>query len=87
MNNVHALSGQHVGCGVKVVWPITFFLNSKHLFVWHLCQLSASQPHGMSAHGVDWNILIITKCNIHFYNNEHNIHTYTYIYIYIYIYI
>ena len=31
-----------VGCPTKVIWPTTFFFNSKHLFVWLLCWPSAS---------------------------------------------
>ena len=32
-----------VGHHAKVIWPTTFFLNSKHLFIWLLCWLSAGQ--------------------------------------------
>ena len=50
----------------KVIWPIAFLLNSKHLFIWHLCWLSAGQP-GVSAHEA------YLKYNIQFYNDEHTL--------------
>ena len=48
----------------KVVGPAAFFLNSKHLFVQHLCWPLAGQP-GVSAHEVH------LKYNIQIYNDEH----------------
>ena len=35
-----------VGCPTKVVWLTAFFLNSKPLFIPHLCWPLASQPGG-----------------------------------------
>ena len=44
MNDVHTMSPTNiVSCPAKVVWLTTFFLNSKHLFIWLLHQPSASQ--------------------------------------------
>ena len=44
MNDAHTMSLTNiVSCPAKVVWLTTFFLNSKHLFVWLLCQPLASQ--------------------------------------------
>ena len=34
MNDVHTMSPYDiVGCSTKVIWPTTFFSNSKHFFV------------------------------------------------------
>ena len=50
MNDVCTMSlTDIVGHPAKVIQLIAFFLNSKCLFVWLLCQPSASQL-GMSAH-------------------------------------
>ena len=44
MNDVHTMSPTNiVGHPTKVVQPTTFFLNSKHLFVWLLCWPLAGQ--------------------------------------------
>ena len=46
MNDVHTMSPNDiVGCLTKVIWPTTFFLNSKHLFVQLLYQPLAGQHH------------------------------------------
>ena len=44
MNDAHTVSlTDIVSCPAKVIWLTTFFLNSKHLFIWLLCWPSASQ--------------------------------------------
>ena len=45
INDVHTMPLYDiVSCPIKVVWLTTFFSNSKHLFVQHLCQPLAGQP-------------------------------------------
>ena len=45
MNNVHTICpANFVSLPAKVVWPTTFFSKKKVIFVWLLCQLSASRP-------------------------------------------
>ena len=45
MNNVHTVCpADFVGLPAKVVWPTTFFLKKKVIFVWFLCQPLASRP-------------------------------------------
>ena len=40
MNDVHTMSLANMSTAPqKVVQPIAFFLNSKHLFVWHLSKI------------------------------------------------
>ena len=41
------------------------------IFSYSICVGPLAGQHGMSAHGVGWNIFIITKYNIQIYDNEH----------------
>ena len=52
MNDVHTMSlTDIVGCPANVIWLTTFFLDSKHLFVWLLCQpLAGRFGHQLMKH-------------------------------------
>ena len=44
MNDAHTICpADIVGCPAKVIWPTTFCLEKKSIFVWLLCQLLASE--------------------------------------------
>ena len=51
--HAHNINGQHVSLHTKVIWPTTFLLNSKHLFIQHFVSWATGQ-YGMSVHEIEW---------------------------------